>query len=1064
MTRAVVILFSLACTFLYAAESDFTERFERSSVFGKWIDIDKGKIIEINSKSKFSFERLDNDLIILKNGAKKSYLKRVGRAKTKIKGRIVQENGASFSAVSRTRVTLTNINDSSIQAKVITNSEGYFDDETLPSGDYSLSVTKGRLSLKVPVSLKHKSEALGTFVITQAKSAVFKSKLSMDGTFIISNRKRHKATVEIFNYGHKKGKVCYSAALKDSKLRELRFSKACKVIPAGKSIKQSLYVSFNPITINSTEKVLDIKMIDDKGRSVVESHPFDVYKNFFNLKIKTPNKAMKGYVVLPGQELMTIDIKKGRLALPKLSDEEYKLILANTDPRQKTVYEVDVGTAHNLSRGGKKKKSGSARRGQKNRTFALKQSIARYPNVGDIAVYSFMIPDSIVMHEHDKAIKVRFVRKDRLGEPIAYKATIANSKLAKVSYKNGYLTVIPAENSNGITTIVLKDPKGYGRSQKKLFTLYIKAVNDKPRITSKPVLKALEDNTYRYYFKGVDAETRYLRTKALKLPKWLKYDRKKSLLYGKPKEKDVGEHKVVLSLTDGMHVLKQSFAVNVLALNKAPESNNVFFTVNEDSVLKNQLKAKVKKGKTVSFTLATKPEHGKVLLDTKGKFTYTPHANFYGSDSFKIKVSSSGQSVESMVNIAVKGVNDIPEAQNIYINNVGAGPVEIDWMEASQAKDIDEDQLYITVEKRPKLGTLTIDDDNHIIYIPKADTNGQEVVYLNVEDGSGQKRPITLTLSGIAKLLTPRVLQTGQKVIYHPFDDAIYKKSLPRSYEIDLKQQVVKDKTLKKTWYIGEKSGDMEFNKAQAYCQDLSVGIVSNWRLPTVEELVMLTNKGRTNPAIDPIFVNVSSDYYWTSTPYTQRKSYRWTVYMDYGNDYFHHEKSKQKVLCVRDGIGFLHKSDLTPEMIVAAQKEAERIEDGGKVVEVNATKEVKDFRRIASRSVVWDKEMELIWDDRKKVETATWVGAIKICEQLSLDGRKDWRVPNFNELYAISEHNGSKPAIVSAFKNSQAEPYWSSTSADNDGDRAWGISFNDGSDFTYDKTEQINVRCVRDQ
>lgn len=1064
MGKRLVILISMVCSFLYAAESDFTERFEKSSVFGKWIDIDHGKIIEINSQTKFSFERLDNDLIILKDGTQKSYLKRVGSAKTKIKGRIVQERGGVFAPVSTTTVTLTNVNDSSIQAQVNTDRKGNFHNETLPSGEYLLSVSKARLSLEVPVSLKNKSEALGTFVLTKAKSAIFKSKLSMDGTFIISNRRRHKASIEIFNYGHKQGRVCYEVSLKDSKLRELKFDKSCKIIPAGQSIKQSLSVSFNPITINSTEKVLDVTMIDAKGRSVVESHPFDVYKNFFNLKIKTPNKAMKGYVILPGQELKTIDIKKGKLALPKLSDEEYKLILANTDPRQKTVYEVDVGTAHNLVRGVKKVTKGSARRGKRNRTFSLKQSIARYPNVGDIAVYSFMIPDSIVMKEHDKALKVRFVRKDRLGEPIAYKATIANKELARVSYKNGYLTIVPKENSNGITTIVLKDPKGYGKSQKKLFTLYIKAVNDKPHIISKPPLNALENSSYSYYFRGTDAETRYLKTKALKLPKWLKYDTKKSLLYGKPKDRDQGDHKVVLSLTDGTHVLQQRFTIKVIALSKAPKSKNAFFTVNEDSVLKNQLKAEVRAGQTVSFSLVSKPQHGKLALDDKGAFTYRPKADFYGSDSFKVKISSSGQSIESMVNISVEGVNDIPEGKNIYVNNVGAGPVEIDWMEASQAKDVDEDKLYVTVEKRPKLGTLTIDDNHHLIYIPNADTHGQEVVYLNIEDGSGQKRAITLTLSGISKLLTPRVLQTGQKVIFHPYDDAIYRKSLPRSYEIDLKQQVVKDKTLKNTWYIGERSEKMNFVKAQAYCQDLKVGIVSSWRLPTIKELVLLSNKGRTGPAVDPIFSNISSDYYWTSTPYAQRKSHRWTVYMDYGNDYFHHEKSEQKVLCVREGIGFLHEGDLTPEMIVAAQKEAQRIEDGGKAFDVNATTKEKSFTRIASRAIVWDKVMELVWDDRKKIETATWVGAIKLCEQLTLDGRKDWRLPNFNELYALTEHNGTKPAIVSAFKNSASEAYWTSTSSDNDGDRAWGISFKDGSDFTYDKTEQISVRCVRDQ
>lgn len=67
-----------------AVNNDFTEKFEKRSIYGKWIDIDKGEIIEVNSKTKFSFERLDNNLIILKRGKSKSYLKRIGALKTRI--------------------------------------------------------------------------------------------------------------------------------------------------------------------------------------------------------------------------------------------------------------------------------------------------------------------------------------------------------------------------------------------------------------------------------------------------------------------------------------------------------------------------------------------------------------------------------------------------------------------------------------------------------------------------------------------------------------------------------------------------------------------------------------------------------------------------------------------------------------------------------------------------------------------------------------------------------------------------------------------------------------------
>jgi hypothetical protein len=456
-------------------------------------------------------------------------------------------------------------------------------------------------------------------------------------------------------------------------------------------------------------------------------------------------------------------------------------------------------------------------------------------------------------------------------------------------------------------------------------------------------------------------------------------------------------------------------------------------------------------------------------LKKSGAFTYTPKKDYYGNDSFKIKASSRGKSTQSIVSINIVGVNDAPTARDIIENEVGAGPLEIDWVEASQAKDIDGDELTITVNKPPKLGSLEINDEGKMIYIPRADTRGEEVIYLTISDGNGLKKPITMTLSGISRQLTPKVLRTGQKVIYHPYDDAGYLKSFIRSYEEDLAGKVIKDRVLKKTWYVGEVAPKMSYQEAYNYCENLEVGIVKNWRLPTIKELVMLTNKGLKSPAVDPLFKTIKSDYYWTSTPYGKRQDHRWTVYMDYGNDYFSHEKKKHQVQCVREGIGFLRRSDLTPEMLAEAKRQAEALERG----ETIAKEEPKDLLKpvtmvqVEKKDLVWDKEHELIWDDRPAKDTATWVGAMKICEELKLYGRSDWRLPNFNELYTLtdySDNNRTIPNINAAFKNTKAKPYWTSTSGDNDHDRAWGISFKDGSDFTYDKTEQIYVRCVRDQ
>lgn len=53
----------------------------------------------------------------------------------------------------------------------------------------------------------------------------------------------------------------------------------------------------------------------------------------------------------------------------------------------------------------------------------------------------------------------------------------------------------------------------------------------------------------------------------------------------------------------------------------------------------------------------------------------------------------------------------------------------------------------------------------------------------------------------------------------------------------------------------------------------------NDWRLPTIKELATLVDRGRVNPAIDPVFgATTVSSYYWSSTTYASYTSYAWLV------------------------------------------------------------------------------------------------------------------------------------------------------------------------------------------
>jgi VCBS repeat-containing protein len=64
-------------------------------------------------------------------------------------------------------------------------------------------------------------------------------------------------------------------------------------------------------------------------------------------------------------------------------------------------------------------------------------------------------------------------------------------------------------------------------------------------------------------------------------------------------------------------------------------------------------------GNTLSAVLASGPSHGTLTLNANGSFTYTPAANYNGSDSFTYRASD-GTSNLATVTLTVTATNDAP--------------------------------------------------------------------------------------------------------------------------------------------------------------------------------------------------------------------------------------------------------------------------------------------------------------------------------------------------------------------------------------------------------------------
>ena len=206
---------------------------------------------------------------------------------------------------------------------------------------------------------------------------------------------------------------------------------------------------------------------------------------------------------------------------------------------------------------------------------------------------------------------------------------------------------------------------------------------------------------------------------------------------------------------------------------------------------------------------------------------------------------------------------------------------------------------------------------------------------------------------------------------------------------------------------------------AGTYCDSLTLGGYSDWRRPSKKELISIVNYGTYSPSINTTyFPNTNPSGYWSTEP--------WYVSFDsgYASNSWTYDNY---VRCCRN----------------ERQTTTKSLTDNG-----NGT--------------VTDKDTTLIWQQGEGV-SMVWESALAYCEDLSLAGNTDWRLPNVKELESITDDTKYNPAInTTYFPNTNSSSYWSSTTLAAYSSIALGVHFYYGIVHDYFKSSDYDVRCVR--
>ena len=190
--------------------------------------------------------------------------------------------------------------------------------------------------------------------------------------------------------------------------------------------------------------------------------------------------------------------------------------------------------------------------------------------------------------------------------------------------------------------------------------------------------------------------------------------------------------------------------------NTAPVAVNNSYSLGEDSVLIVATAQGVLTGDTdtdgdvLSAKLVAGPTHGSLTLNADGSFTYTPDADFNGTDSFTYVANDGAlDSSPATVSLAVNAVNDRPLADPESYSTNEDTPLTVATALGVLAgdTDVDGDALSARVVSNPSNGSLTLNADGSFTYTPKLNFFGSDSFTYVANDGALDSDPATVSLT-----------------------------------------------------------------------------------------------------------------------------------------------------------------------------------------------------------------------------------------------------------------------------------------------------------------------------
>jgi large repetitive protein len=312
---------------------------------------------------------------------------------------------------------------------------------------------------------------------------------------------------------------------------------------------------------------------------------------------------------------------------------------------------------------------------------------------------------------------------------------------------NGSFTYTPVANGSGVETFSYKANDGSVDSGPAVVTITVVPVNDAPSANAQSVsVQAGATTAITLTAQDVDGDTLTYSVSAG--PAHGTLSGTAPNLFFTPSAGYVGMDSFTFRAGDGtVNSALATVQLQVLAASRAPEAEDQWMIIDEDTAGEIALSAGDPEGDPLTFTIVVPPSHG-TLTGTLPNVTYTPDPDFEGEDRFTFRASDGlNYSNTASVDLWVWGVNDPPVVAELQVEVGPDGSVDGQL----QATDPEGDWIFYWITSEPTRGTVTFDPMTGLFtYVANPGDPGPDSFTYTVYDSQTQGNDATVQVLAVA--------------------------------------------------------------------------------------------------------------------------------------------------------------------------------------------------------------------------------------------------------------------------------------------------------------------------